>query len=449
MSGPNLQVTQINSGGAAVRHKGLSNGARPMTTGEAQDSTAKAAEIEARLGLGAHRARWRGWLWVLALVAVAGGVVLWRGLGPGEDAAGYRTAPATLADLVVTVTATGTVEPTNLVEISSELSGTLRGVAVDYNDMVKAGQVLATLDTTKLEAELAVAEANVTAAQAQLARARATLVEARDNYDRAAELDARGVTSHQSLIAQRAAFDRAAAEVTVAEANLELARAQRGLVQADLDKACICSPIDGVVLDRAADPGQIVASALSAPVLFTVAEDLTEMEVQVAVDEADIGAISEGDRVVFTVDAYDDRSFPAEIKTIRYASETVEGVVSYTAVLAVRNDDLSLRPGMTATADIIVAELEGVLAVPNAALRYAPVVEVEEDNSGGGGGLLGMIMPHRPEAGARGSGKSVWVLRDGAPVEVPVVPGQSDGSLTEITGGELRAGEPVILGEGG
>ncbi|GAA6200533.1 efflux RND transporter periplasmic adaptor subunit [Aquicoccus sp. SU-CL01552] len=420
-----------------------------MATGEAKDNTVKAAEIEARLGLGRRRGRWRGWLWGLGLaVVVVGGVTLWRALGPGEDGAAYRTAPASLADLVVTVTATGTVEPTNLVEISSELSGTLRGVAVDYNDMVKAGQVLATLDTTKLEAELAVAEANVTAAQAQLERARATLVEARDNYDRAAELDARGVTSHQSLIAQRAAFDRAAAEVTVAEANLELARAQRGLVQADLDKACICSPIDGVVLDRAADVGQIVASALTAPVLFTVAEDLTEMEVQVAVDEADIGAISEGDRVVFTVDAYDDRSFPAEIKTIRYASETVEGVVSYTAVLAVRNDDLSLRPGMTATADIIVAELQGVLAVPNAALRYAPVVEVEEDSEGGGG-LLSMIMPHRPDAGARASGKSIWVLRDGAPVEVPVEPGQSDGSLTEIRSGELSAGELVILGEGG
>lgn len=410
----------------------------------------KAAEIEARLGLGRHRARRGGWFWVLALLVVAaGGFAFWRGYGAGEGGMSYRTGVVQRADLVATVTATGTVEPTNLVEISSELSGTLRGVAVDYNDTVKAGQVLATLDTTKLEAELAVAEANVTAAQAQLARARATLVEARDNYDRAAELDARGVTSHQSLIAQRAAFDRAAAEVTVAEANLELARAQRGLVQADLDKACICSPIDGVVLDRAADAGQIVASALSAPVLFTVAEDLTEMEVQVAVDEADIGAISEGDRVVFTVDAYDDRSFPAEIKTIRYASETVDGVVSYTAVLSVRNDDLSLRPGMTATASIIVAELKDVLAVPNAALRYAPPKVEAEETSAGGGGLLGMIMPRRPGETARASGKSVWVLRDGQPVEVPVVPGQSDGSLTQIVEGDLRAGEPVILGQGG
>ncbi|MDF1718225.1 MAG: efflux RND transporter periplasmic adaptor subunit [Antarcticimicrobium sp.] len=413
------------------------------------ESTKKAAEVEARLGLGRHGARRGGWLWVLALlVAAAGGFAFWRGYGAGEGDMSYRTGVVQRADLVATVTATGTVEPTNLVEISSELSGTLRGVAVDYNDQVKAGQVLATLDTTKLEAELAVAEANVTAAQAQLVRAKATLEEARENFDRATALDARGVTSQQTLITQRAAFNRAVADVTVAEANLDLARAQRGLVQADLDKACICSPIDGVVLDRAADVGQIVASALTAPVLFTVAEDLTEMEVQVAVDEADIGAISEGDRVVFTVDAYDDRSFPAEIKTIRYASETVEGVVSYTAVLAVRNDDLSLRPGMTATADIIVAELQGVLTVPNAALRYAPVVEVEEDSEGGGG-LLSMIMPHRPDAGARASGKSIWVLRDGAPVEVPVEPGQSDGSLTEIRSGELSEGELVILGEGG
>ncbi|MDX2482554.1 MAG: efflux RND transporter periplasmic adaptor subunit [Pseudodonghicola sp.] len=422
-----------------------------MTQAETETTTTggKGAEIEARLGLGQRRARRGGWLWGLVLVVVvAGGFALWRTLATGDDAAAYRTGLVQRADLVVTVTATGTVEPTNLVEISSELSGTLRAVNVDYNDAVTAGQVLATLDTTKLEAEMAVAAANVSAAEAQLVRARATLDEARDNYDRVTALDARGVSSQQSLMAQRAAYGRAVADVTVAEANLDLARAQHGLVQADLDKACICSPINGVVLDRAVDAGQIVASALSAPVLFTIAEDLTRMDVQVAVDEADIGAISEGDAVVFTVDAYDDRSFPATIRTIRFAPETVEGVVSYTAVLSVQNDDLSLRPGMTATADIIVAELSDVLAVPNGALRYAPPQQIESEQSGGGG-LLGMIMPHRPEDQPRASGKSVWVLRAGKPVEVPVVPGASDGSLTEILKGDLRAGEPVILGEGG
>lgn len=411
-------------------------------------ATDKAAEIEARLGLGAHRRRWRFGGWALALSGVAvAGLAVWAALGAGEDETAYRTAPALRGDLVVMVSATGTVEPTNLVEISSELSGTLRSVNVDYNDTVTAGQVLAELDTTKLKAELAVAEANVTAAQAQLARARATLVEARDNYERVAALDARGVASHQALIAQRAAFDRAGAEVTVAEANLDLARAKRGLVQADLDKACICSPIDGVVLDRAADKGQIVASSLSAPVLFTIAEDLAEMEVRVAVDEADIGAIAEGDPVRFTVDAYDDRSFPAEIRTIRYAPETVEGVVSYTAVLSVANEDLSLRPGMTATAEIIVAELSDVLTVPNAALRFAPPQETEAGARGGG--LLGMILPRRPSDETRASGRAVWVLRDGQPVQVPVVPGSSDGVRTQILEGGLAEGDPVILGQGG
>ena len=429
-----------------------------MSTDDRHDSTEKAAgkvgkaeEIEARLRLGVHRHRWRrAGVWGLAaVVAVAAGLGLWLWLAGGGSETTYRTQPVSRADLTVTVTATGTVEPTNQVDISSELSGTLRSVNVDYNDVVTAGQELAALDTTKLEAELAVAEANVTSAEAQLVRARATLQEARDNYDRTLALDERGVASHQALLADRAAFDRAEADVTVAEANLDLARAQLGLVQADLDKACICSPINGVVLDRAADKGQIVASSLSAPVLFTIAEDLTQMEVQVAVDEADIGVISEGDAVVFTVDAYDERSFPATIRTIRFAPETVEGVVSYTAVLSVHNDDLSLRPGMTATADIIVAELTDVLTVPNGALRYAPAVEAEEQEAGGGG-LLGMIMPHRPDADtATASGKSVWVLRDGVPVEVPVVVGQSDGKLTQIVAGELTAGERVILGEEG
>lgn len=428
----------------------------PMTRDDTRDSAGagpagKAAEIEARLGLGGRRGGWRrGGLWVLAALAVAaGGLALWLGLGGGGAETAYRTEPVSRADLTVTVTATGTVEPTNQVDISSELSGTLRSVNVDYNDMVTAGQELAALDTTKLEAELAVAEANVTSAEAQLARARTTLEEARENYDRTLALDERGVASHQTLLADRAEYDRAAADVTVAEANLDLARAQLGLVQADLDKACICSPINGVVLDRAADKGQIVASSLSAPVLFTIAEDLTQMEVQVAVDEADIGAISEGDAVLFTVDAYDERSFPATIRTIRYAPETVEGVVSYTAVLSVENEDLSLRPGMTATADIIVSELKDVLAVPNGALRYAPAVEPEEEENSGGG-LLGMIMPHRPGDGtATASGKSVWVLRDGEPVEVPVVPGESDGSLTQIVEGDLSVGDRVILGEEG
>lgn len=407
------------------------------------------SEIQERLNMGRSGHAGRKWLWggLVAAAVIGGGVwMMLGGQGDGGQTA-YRTAAVEQGDLRVTVTATGTVEPTNLVEISSELSGTLSAVLVDYNDSVKQGQELATLDTTKLKAALAVAEATVASAQAQLSSAEATLAETKEDYDNTIALDERGVTSHTTLLTKRAAYYRAQAQVKVAAANLDLAKAQLQEGEADLAKACICSPIDGVVLERDADKGQIVASSLSAPVLFTIAEDLTKMEVQVAVDEADIGRVAEGIPATFTVEAYDERSFPAVIRTVRYASETVDGVVSYTAILTVENEDMALRPGMTATAEIIVADLTDVLSVPNAALRYAPPVEVEEESSGGG--LLGMIMPKRPSNDAgRADGKSVWVLRDGVAVEVAVTPGDTDGSRTVIAAGDLAAGDLVITGQG-
>lgn len=408
----------------------------------------KQAEISRTLQLGRRRRNLPGWLWAgLAAGAIALGIWTLARWGDAQDAPAFRTEQVTRSDLTVRVSATGTLEPTNKVEISSELSGTIRAVHVDFNDNVTVGQALATLDTTKLEAQQAVAEANVTAAIARLRRAKTTLAEQRDSYDSAVALEQRGVTSPQTLLARRAAFYRAQADLSVAEAELNVARANLKLVTADLAKACICAPINGIVLDRTASVGQIVASALSAPVLFTIAEDLTQMEAQVAIDEADIGLVAEGDAAVFTVDAFDRRSFPARIRLIRYASEPLEGVVSYVAVLSVENRDLSLRPGMTVTADIIVEERKNVLAVPNAALRYAPPAEAGERT---GGGLLGLIMPDPPARRQdNGTGPAVWVLRDGAPVQVPVSTGSSDGRLTEITGGDLAEGDAVITGQAG
>lgn len=406
------------------------------------------AAISRTLQLGRRRRGVSAWLWSgLALVICV--LALW-GLARWSDRTAeppYRTATVARADLVIRVSATGTLEPTNTVEISSELSGTIRAVHVDFNDRVSVGQALATLDTTKLEAQRAVAEANVTAAIARLRRAETSLAEQRDSYDSAVALEQRGVTSPQALLTRRAAFYRAQADLSVAEAELNVARANLRLVKADLDKGCICAPINGIVLDRTASVGQIVASSLSAPVLFTIAEDLTQMEAQVAIDEADIGLVSEGDAAVFTVDAFDRRSFPATIRMIRYASEPLDGVVSYVAILSVDNRDLSLRPGMTATADIIVEERAGVLTVPNAALRYVPPATSAERS---GGGLLGLIMPERPAPRQDdGSGPAVWVLRGGAAVQVPVMIGSSDGRLTEITGGDLAEGEIVITGQAG
>ncbi|MBS0126796.1 efflux RND transporter periplasmic adaptor subunit [Thetidibacter halocola] len=407
--------------------------------------TTDSEEMARLLGLGRHRKRWR--LWPLLAVLVAGGIAIWL-LVPFDGGAGkvtYVTDTVRRTDIAVTVSATGTVEPTDFVEISSELSGTISKVHVDFNDTVEPGTVLAELDTARLEAQLAVQTASLAAAEARIAIAEATLKEARADYERGLQLQERGVESFQTFLAQQASFERAQAELQSAIASRDLAQANVDLARVDLDKACICSPVKGVVLKRAVDEGQIVAASLSAPVLFTIAEDLARMELQVDIDEADIGRVAVGQKARFTVEAFDDRDFPAEITALRLAPETVDGVVTYKGILTLDNADLLLRPGMTATAEIVVAEVPGALAVPNAALRYAPPQEAQTEERSGGG-LLGVIMPARPVPGngVATAQKSVWVLRDDAAVEVAVTTGETDGSLTAILAGDLAEGDAVI-----
>jgi len=245
-----------------------------------------------------------------------------------------------------------------------------------------------------------------------VAQAEASAREAQVNYDSQKELDRRGVSSQRDFAAYAATHQRADAELEIAKANLTLAEANLTLQEADLEKAAIRSPIKGVVLDRAADVGQIVASSLSAPTLFILAEDLSQMELRVDIDEADIGRVAVGNTANFTVDAYSGHNFPAVITQVRYAPETTDGVVTYKAVLSVENTDRLLRPGMTATAAIVVARLEDALQVPNAALRFTPP-QVLQDQSSSGGGLIGLIMPRRPAgSGQEGSAatNSIWVL---------------------------------------
>ena len=407
-------------------------------------------EIEAALGVGKPKHSLRKWLGWIGAAILVGALGLWWMQGAEERAkVTYFTEPVSRGDLTVTVSATGTIEPTNRVEISSELSGTIAEVLVDYNDPVTAGQVLARLDTVQLSAQLSVQIASHASAKAQLASARASLLEAEANFEIVRELDQRGVTSQINLTASEAALGRARANVAIAQANVELAQAQLEAQQAILSKATIVSPINGVVLDRSVDAGQIVAASLSAPELFSIAEDLAQMELQVDVAEADIGRIDVGDRASFTVDAYDDMLFPAQISMVRYASDSTDGLVTYKAILSVENDNLLLRPGMTATADVTVAQYHDVLPVPNSALRFAPpqVIEVEaSDGDGRGGGLLGLIMPARNLAsGMRTvSDSTVWVRRDGVAVEIGVEKGDSDGLQAIITGGDLAPGDQVI-----
>ena len=364
----------------------------------------------------------------------------------------YITTPAKVTDIVVTVAATGTVEPTNKVEISSELSGTVRSVEVDYNDRVKVGQVLARLDTTKLEAVVEQRRASLVAAQARVTEAEATVAERRDALQRAETLANRGISTQEQLITAKAAFDRAEAALTSAEADVRVQQANLEVEEANLAKACICSSINGVILDRDVSAGQIVASSLQAPVLFVIAEDLAKMELLVDVDEADIGEVAVGNPATFTVEAFQNRSFPAKIEQIRYAPETVDGVVTYKAVLTVENPDLLLRPGMTATAEITVDRFDKVLSVANAALRYSPLAEEHESESGSSG-LLGMLFrrPGRSEPSSNeavsGQERTVWVLRNGESVGVKVRTGATDGRFTEIAEGDLAEGDLLITGE--
>lgn len=392
----------------------------------------------------------RTMLWTaVAIVAVAVVTAYWL-WGSAQSAVRYVTDPAARGSLTVIVTATGSAQPTNKVEVSSELSGTIRKVLVDYNSTVSAGDVLAELDLDKLTATAESSRAKLAAARAKVTETIATIEEKRADYERKKLLAARQITSAQELEVSKAGYDRAVASHANALAEVAVAEADLRVSEMNLKKACICSPINGVVLERNVDPGQTVAVSLQAPVLFTIAEDLKQMELQVDVDEADVGKTKVGQRATFAVDAYPERKFQAEVRDIRFASETVQGVVTYKALLKIDNSDLLIRPGMTATAEIVVNQVSDALLVPNAALRFTPVSTSTETQRS----LLERLIPRPPRRSATPpstqratdpTSRTIWVLREGTPVAVPLVIGDTDGRRTEIVKGELAAGEPVII----
>ena len=355
-------------------------------------------------------------------------------------------------NLTLTVAANGTIQPTRSVSIGSELSGTVKRVLVDVNDKIKKGQILVELDTAKLSDQVTRSRASLNAANAAVAQAVATTLETKGNLARleeVARLSGGKVPSQAELETGRATLERARAAETSARANVTVAQATLSTDETNLSKASISSPIDGVILTRTVDPGNAVAASLQAVTLFTVAEDLAQLRLQVNVDEADVGAVKVGQKASFTVSAYPARKYPATITRVAYGSTITENVVTYVTYLEVDNTDLSLRPGMTASSTITSTELKDVLLVPNTALRFTPATGV-----GGGakakGGIVSSLLPRMPggiarkSAGGSGASKQVWVLRDGAAVATAVTVGISDGRMTEITGGELQAGMQVI-----
>lgn len=381
--------------------------------------------------------------WLIAAAAVlAAGILAWLTLGQG-DSYSYTTQKAVTGDLTVVVTATGTMQPISKVDVSTPISGIVRKVNVDYNSVVRRDDVLAEIDMDTYKASLASARAKLAVANANVAKAKAAADAAVTTYERQSALFNRGVLSAQSLEDTRLTMDANAAALLAVEAEVLVAEADLQLAQTNLARATITSPIDGIVLTREIDEGATVAASLAAPVLFTIAGDLRQMEAQVDVDEADIGNVAVGQSATFTVDAYPDRSFPAEITDIRVVSETINDVVTYKALLKVDNAELLLRPGMTATADIVVETVGSALLVPNTALRYSPP---EEDD---GGGLLGLLRPPRmtalTTADLPGGSRSLWVMRDRVPIEVTVQTGATDGQNTVLTSGDVAEGDDLVV----
>ncbi|GAA0840717.1 efflux RND transporter periplasmic adaptor subunit [Marinobacter szutsaonensis] len=376
------------------------------------------------------------WLLVFAGLVVIAGWWLW----PDDGEVQWQTHHLDRGDMVLTATATGSLEPKSEVTVGAEISGLITQVMVDENDQVTEGQVLALFDTDELEVALEQAEAQLALSRASVAEAEATLQEAQVDERRISALRERGTTAQAELDAAIAVRKRAEAKLAYARASVRQAEAAVLQARTRLEKTVITSPINGVVLQRSIEPGNTVAASFQTPVLFLLAEDLKAMELHVSMDEADVGMVAAGQMATFTVDAWSGREFSAEVLKVHLYPAVENNVVTYTTVLSVDNSEGLLKPGMTATATIETGRREEVLRVPNMAFRFTP-----PSTDGGGGGLFSHP---GARAGSNRSGPSntVWVLRDGKPSRVVVQTGASDGRYTELPGDELAEGDEVITG---
>lgn len=367
------------------------------------------------------------------MIAVAAvGVFFWQGSRKGAKPPSYRTEAVARGDVRVQVSATGTLNAVTTVQVGSQVSGTISALHADFNDRVRSGQVLAQLDPTFLRAQVLENRANLERAEVQYRQA------VRDSA-RTFPLGARGLASQADLDQSQTAVESARAQVTSARAALQRA-------ETNLRYATIQSPIDGVVVSRDVDVGQTVAASLSAPTLFTIAQDLTRMQLEAAVDEADIGQVKVGQTANFTVDAYPTRSFRGTVHQVRLAPETVQNVVTYTVIILVENDDLTLLPGMTANVTVDVDEARDVLKVPSTALRFRPDGGAPGGRPGAPGARAGGPGEARAGGEARRARERVFVLDGGRLRKVSVSPGLSDGSFTAIVSDSLREGELVVIG---
>lgn len=383
-----------------------------------------ASEIEQTLGVGrAAKPWWRRW-WVIGLAVLLLAVVLWWALTPAKKTE-YVKGKAEVSTIRALVTATGTLQPIDKVTVGAEVSGRMDEIYVDFNSRVTKGQVIARINTDELKARAVQARASVSQAEANLAKAE-------NDLRRATSLRAKGFAS-QSI------YDAALASRNALRATLNTARAQADQTEANLAKAAIRSPIDGIVLDRKIERGQTVTAGFQTPELFVIASDLKKLELTIDIDEADIGEVQLEQQATFTVDAYPAQTFNAKVVELRNAARTIQNVVTYQGVLSVQNDKGLLKPGMTATADITVKVAENVMSVPNGALRFTPEQETEQT------GMIPQATTAPADPIATGKGK-VWTLgKDGKPASQDVTLGITDGRRTQVTSANVKTGDELIL----
>jgi len=349
----------------------------------------------------------------------------------GNNTPKYRTEKVSRGDIKQTVTATGTLSAVVSVLVGTQVSGTIQKLYVDYNSIVKRGQILAQIDPSLFEAQVAQARANLQAARANVEKAVTTVADSKRTYERNKTLLARNLIAQSDLDTSQTSYDSNVAQLSAARAQVDQAKAALNTAEINLRYTRIVSPVNGMVISRNVDVGQTVAASFQTPTLFTIAQDLTQMQIDTSVDEADIGKIRVDQPVEFTVDSYPDTTFKGKVSEVRNAPTTVQNVVTYDVVVKVHNPEFKLKPGMTANVSITTATKSGSLRIPNAALR----LRLPETGPA----------PSDQKAAGAGAGTGVWILAGKKPQRVRIVTGISDGSYTEVVSGDLKEGHEVIV----
>jgi HlyD family secretion protein len=373
---------------------------------------------------------WKIIIGALLVVLLAAGLFFY--FKNGNNAPKFKTQTAARGDIRATVTATGTMNAVTTVLVGTQVSGTISKLYVDFNSPVKKGQILAQIDPATFQAQVDQARANMMAARANVQKAEAAVVDTKRTMERNKTLFARNLIAKSDEDTAETNYLSAEAQLSASKAAVAQTKAALDFAETNFRYTKIISPVDGTVISRNVDVGQTVAASFQTPTLFNIAQDLTRMQIDTSVDEADIGKIKIDQPVEFAVDAYPEITFTGKVSEIRNAPITVQNVVTYDVVVRVDNPDLKLKPGMTANVSIILDEKKGVLRIPNAALRFRPPAERGKEAA-----------PQKGSADQKGS--AVWVLENGKPKRIKVTTGIGDGSYTEVVSGELKEGDAVIV----